>query len=82
MKDPKPKTALQRILKRRSLSQKELREKINQELTSGEKEIVAAALSKIVTGKQKNYTIRTLKKISKALNVTTDEILENDVKLG
>lgn len=79
MNTPKNKTVLQKILKKRSLSQKELRKKINLQLEPGEKEIYVDALSKIVTGKKTNYTIKTLKKISKALNVTTDEILENDI---
>jgi DNA-binding Xre family transcriptional regulator len=66
-------TKIELILSLRNLSQTDLQRLIQDK--SGFK-IGRDRISKIVTGKIKNYTLETAKMISEALNVKIDDIVE------
>ena len=66
-------TKIELILSQRNLSQTDLQRLIQDK--SGFK-IGRDRISKIVTGKIKNYTLETAKMISEALNVKIDDIVE------
>jgi DNA-binding Xre family transcriptional regulator len=71
--EKKMRTKIELILSLRNLSQTDLQRLIQDK--SGFK-IGRDRISKIVTGKIKNYTLETAKMISEALNVKIDDIVE------
>jgi DNA-binding Xre family transcriptional regulator len=71
--EEKIRTKIELILKQRNLSQTDLQRLIQKK--SGFK-IGRDRISKIVSGKIKNYTLETAKMISESLNVTIDDIVE------
>jgi|688.fasta_scaffold23799_2 DNA-binding Xre family transcriptional regulator len=71
--EKKMRTKIELILSQRNLSQTDLQRLIQDK--SGFK-IGRDRISKIVTGKIKNYTLETAKMISEALNVKIDDIVE------
>jgi DNA-binding Xre family transcriptional regulator len=71
--EKKMRTKIELILSKRNLSQTDLQRLIQDK--SGFK-IGRDRISKIVTGKIKNYTLETAKMISEALNVKIDDIVE------
>ena len=68
-----PATKLEKILRDRGLTQGDLMRLIK--LKSGFK-IGRDRISKICTGRLKNYTVETAKMIAEALDVSMDEIVE------
>lgn len=69
-------TKLQKILKEYKWTVKDLDRKICEQ---GEK-IPYYALTQMVNGKRTNYNIMTLKKICNALNVSPNEVIEDEVR--
>ena len=75
MKNKQPKSKVQAILQERNMKIIDLFNKIKE---NNEKPVAKYMISQIVNGKRTNYEIMTLKKICKALDVSPDEIIEDN----
>lgn len=75
MKNKQPKSKVQAILQERKMKIIDLFNKIKD---NNEKPVAKYMISQIVNGKRTNYEIMTLKKICKALDVSPDEIIEDN----
>lgn len=67
-------TKLYQILSKRGMTQKDLYNLISE--TNNGENVSMYILNEIVTGKRKNYNIKTLKLIKKALQVSFDELID------
>jgi len=68
-------TKLFKILCERGMTPRDLSELIKNTDTNG-KGVPVYILNGMVNGKRKNFTVETAKRVSRALNVTVDEILD------
>ena len=74
LKDIEPRTKLESFLRSRGIQQQKLVEKVNSLFPY--ENISPCSLSNIVTGKQKNWEVRTVQRLCKALDCTPNDIVD------